>query len=110
MIAAVVAFLIRQPVTIAVKAYSGRRPRTELSAAAFWIAIYGLILLFALVGLIRAGFIYILLLAVPGAPVFAWHLWLVSRREERRQVNVEMLATGVLALAAPAVYCVGIGH
>lgn len=109
-IAAVVAFLIRQPVTMAVKAYSGRRPRTELSASAFWIAIYGLMILFALIGLIRAGFIYILLLAVPGAPVFAWHLWLVSRREERRQVNVEILATGVLALAAPAAYWVGISR
>ena len=109
-IAAVVAFLIRQPITMAVKAYAGRRPRTELSASAFWIAVYGFILLLALIGLIRAGFIYILLLAVPVAPVFAWHLWLVSRREERRQVNVEILATGVLALAAPAAYWVGISH
>jgi hypothetical protein len=53
---------------------------------------------------------YVLFLAVPGAPVFTWHLWLVSRREERRQVNVEILATGVLALAAPAAYWVGIGR
>lgn len=109
-IAAVAAFLIRQPITTAVKAYSGRRARTDLTASAVWIAVYGLIILLALIGLIRLGFIYILLLAVPGAPVFAWHLWLVSRREERRQVNVEILATGVLALAAPAAYWVGIGH
>ena len=64
----------------------------------------------ALIGLIRAGFGYLLLLAIPGAPVFAWHLWLVSRREERRQVNVEIIATGVLSLAAPAAYWVGIGR
>jgi hypothetical protein len=37
-------------------------------------------------------------------------LWLVSRREERRQVNVEIIATGVLSLAAPAAYWVGIGR
>jgi hypothetical protein len=109
-IAAVVAFLIRQPVTMAVKAYSGRRARTDLPASALWIAIYGILILIALIGLIRLGFISILLLAIPGAPVFAWHLWLVSRREERRQVNVEILATGVLSLAAPAAYWVGIGR
>jgi hypothetical protein len=42
--------------------------------------------------------------------VFAWHLWLVSRREERRQAGIEIAATGVLSLAAPAAYWVGIGH
>ena len=109
-IAAVAAFLIRQPVTMVVKAYSGRRARTDLPAATLWMAIYGVIILLALIGLISAGFIYILLLAVPGAPVFAWHLWLVSRREERRQVNVEIIATGVLALVAPAAYWVGLGR
>ncbi len=109
-IAAIAAFLIRQPITMAVKAYSGRRAKTDLPAAALWIAIYGLIILLALIGLISVGFIQVLLVAVPGAPVFAWHLWLVTRREERRQVNVEIIATGVLALAAPAAYWVGIGH
>ena len=42
-IAALAAFLIRQPVTTAVKIYSGRRNRRELPAAWFWIGIYGLI-------------------------------------------------------------------
>jgi O-antigen/teichoic acid export membrane protein len=109
-LAAVAAFLLRQPVTMAVKAYSGRRGRSDLPAARFWIVLYGMIILSALVGLIWMGFAYVLLLAVPGAPVFAWHLWLVSKREERRQVNVELIATGVLALAAPAAFWVGIGR
>ncbi len=107
--AAIAAFLVRQPITMAVKAYAGRRARADLPAARFWIFIYGVIILLALIGLIRSGFAYVLFLAVPGAPVFAWHLWLVSKREERRQVNVEIIATGVLALAAPAAYWVGIG-
>jgi hypothetical protein len=34
----------------------------------------------------------------------------VSKREERRQVNVEIIATGVLSLAAPAAYWVGVGR
>jgi hypothetical protein len=108
--AAIAAFLVRQPVTIAVKAYAGRRPKSDLPVAGFWIALYGMILLIALVSLIRAGFGYLLVLAVPGVPVFAWHLWLVSKREERRQLNVEIIATGILSLAAPAAYWVGIGR
>jgi hypothetical protein len=107
-VAAIAAFLMRQPITIAVKAYSGRRAKSDLPAARFWIALSGLIVLLALIGLMDAGLGYLLILAVPGLPVFAWHLWLVSRREERRQVNVEIIATGVFSLAAPAAYWVGI--
>jgi hypothetical protein len=109
-IAAIAAFLIRQPITIAVKAYTGRRAKSDLPAAQLWIAIYGLIALFAVIQLLRGGFGHLLYLAIPGVPVFAWHLWLVSKREERRQVMVEIIATGVLSLAAPAVYWVGLGR
>lgn len=109
-IAAIAAFLIRQPITVEVKAYAGRRAKSDLPAARFWMMLYGVIILVALFGLIRAGFGYLLTLAIPGAPVFAWHLWLVSKREERRQVNVEIIATGVLSLAGPAAYWVGLGH
>ncbi len=109
-IAAMAAFLLRQPVTMAIKVYSGRRPKSDLPAARFWMMAYGVVIMVALFGLIRDGFVYLLALAIPGAPVFAWHLWLVSKREERRQVNVELIATGVLSLAAPAACWVGVGH
>ncbi|SRR5581483_4891390 len=109
-IAAMAAFLLRQPVTIAVKVYSGRRPRTDLPSARFWIFIYGVIALLALGELFLLGDGYISYLAVPGIPVFAWHLWLVSKRAERRQAGVEIIATGVLSLSAPAAYWIGIGH
>ena len=95
---------------MAVKVFSGRRPKSDLPAVRFWIVVYGAIILLALTGLILAGAGYILFLAVPGVPVFAWHLWLVSKREERRQINVEIIATGVLALVAPAAYWTGIGQ
>lgn len=108
-IAAMAAFMSRQPVTVAVKAYSGRRPRTDLPAARFWIVVYGVIALAALAGLILLGFWDILLLSVPGLPVFAWHLYLVSRRAERKQAGVEIIATGVLSLAAPAAFWIGKG-
>ena len=109
-VAALAAFLIRQPLTILVKIYSGRRAKDDLPAARFWMVTYGVILLLAVLGLTLEGFAYLLYIAIPGAPVFAWHLWLVSRREERRQAGIEIVATGVLALAAPAAYWIGIGH
>lgn len=108
-IAALAAFMSRQPVTVAVKAYAGRRPRTDLPAARFWIVVYGVIALTALGGLVWMGNWIVLLLAVPGLPVFAWHLYLVSRRAERKQAGVEIIATGVLSLAAPAAYWIGKG-
>jgi len=45
-------------------------------------------------------------LAVPGILVFAWHLWLVARREERGQMGIEIVGAGVLALTSPAAYWV----
>lgn len=104
------AFLIRQPVTILTKAYSGRRGKRELPAAWFWVGVYGLLGLVALAGLLLQGFGYLLYLAIPGLPVFAWHLFLVSRRQERRQMGVELVGTGALALAAPAAYWVARGQ
>ena len=109
-IATMSAFLIRQPMTIIIKVISGRRPKTDLVPAQFWILIYGMIAILSLTTLILKGFGYILYLALPGAPVFAWHLWLVSRRAERKQAGIEIIATGVLSLAAPAAYWVGLGN
>lgn len=107
-VAAMSAFLIRQPVTIAIKAYSGRRSRRDLPAARFWIVIYGIIAASSLIVLILRGFSYLLILALPGITVFLWHLYLVSKRAERRQIGIEIVATGVLALAAPAAYWIGV--
>jgi hypothetical protein len=109
-IAAMAAFLTRQPITMAVKIYSGRRARRELPSTVFWTAIYGLIGVAALGGLVLLGYGYLLILAIPGVLVFAWHLVLVSRRAERRQLGIELVASGVLALAAPAAMWVGLGN
>jgi hypothetical protein len=61
------------------------------------------------VGLLLQGFTFIFVLALPGIPVFIWHLYLVSKRAERRRMGVEIVASGVLALAAPAGYWIGVG-
>jgi hypothetical protein len=77
--------------------------------ARFWLLIYGSISTLALTALILGGFGYVLYLAIPGVPVFAWHLWLVSQRTERKQAGIEIIATGVLSLAAPAAYWIALG-
>jgi hypothetical protein len=98
------AFFLRQPASIAVKALSGRRPRSDLAPGLFWSAAYALLMLLAVLVLIRSGHTALLWLAIPGVLVFAWHLWLISRREERGQRGIELVAAGVLALASPAAY------
>lgn len=104
------AFLLRQPTVIAIKAYAGRRSSQDIPIAQGWIIIYGLIAAFTLIMLIQAGFFYILALALPGLLVFFWHLALVSRRAERYQITVDILAAGSLALSAPAAYWIALGH
>jgi hypothetical protein len=106
-IAALAGFLVRQPLTVAVKAYSGRRPKSDLPAARFWMIVYGVIGLASAAELVMLGYTMLFWLALPALVVFAWHLWLVSKREERKQAGVEILATGVLALSAPAAYWIG---
>ena len=101
---AVAVFLFQQPVTVAVKVYTGRRSRAELPAALLWIALYGLIGLFTLAELFQLGFGWMLSLAAPGLVLFVWQMSLVGRRAERARVGIEILATGILALAAPAAY------
>jgi hypothetical protein len=103
------AFLLRQPASMMVKALSGRRARQDLAPAAVWLAAYGLVGLAAVAGLAALGFGFALVLAVPAVPVFAWHLLLISRRAERRQMLVEVVGSGALALAAPAGYWVASG-
>lgn len=101
------AFLARQRVTMIVKVPSRRRPRGDLGPASFWLAVYRLVGLLTVAGLLWMGYSYILLLAFPAVPVLIWHLWLVSRRAERHQMLVEIAGGAVLALAAPAAYWVG---
>ena len=109
-VAALAAFLLRQPVAIYVKIKSGRRRKRDLLASWFWMAVYALIGLVAVAKLVKGGFSYVVFLAIPGVLVFLWHLKLVSQRSERKQVGVEIVASGMLALSAPAAYCVGIGR
>lgn len=101
-IAAACGFLVRQPISLVVKVAAGRRGREVLPAATFWIVVYGAIAALFVTGLAMRGFAYILVLAIPGMLVFCWYLALLYRRAERRQWLMEILATGSIALVAPA--------
>lgn len=109
-VAATCGFLIRQPITLIVKVLAGRRPKDTLRAAWFWCGVYGSIALLHVTGLVVRGFGYILYLAVPGLLVFGWYLYLIFRRDERRQWFLEITATGVMALVAPAGMWIGLGY
>lgn len=108
-LAALMVFFIRQPTVMMTKAYSGRRSRNILPTARLWFILYSLGALIALVQLLRTGYGFILWLGIPGILVFGWHLWLVSRREERHRIGVDIIASGSLAVAAPAAYWVSAG-
>ena len=110
LLAALGAFLARQPASILIKALAGRRPRRDAKPALWFLLAYGLMSAVGLVGLLLRGQTFLLYLAVPGVIVFAWHLWLLARRRERRQMGVELVGVGVLALSAPAAVWVAQGR
>lgn len=93
--AALAGFMIQHPLTILFKAYTGRRSKRDLPAAFFWTMVYALIGSVAVMGLIFQGFAYLLILAVPALFVMIWYLYLVYLRAERRQLGIELVASGV---------------
>ena len=109
-VAAVCGFLVRQPMTIVIKALSGRRSRSDLPAALFWSTLYSLIGLVHVLGLVLRGMGYLLHLAIPGVAVFVWYLYLVWSRDERRQLMLEIVGSGVFALTAPAGLWAALGY
>lgn len=109
-ITALAGFMLRQPVTLLVKVISRRRPKTDLPAGLFWAGVYAAIAGVTFGLLAARGYSYLALLAIPAVITLGWHLWLVSRRNERRQPGVEIVASGTLALTAPAAYWIGAGE
>ncbi len=104
------AFFLRQPIVMMVKILSGRRPRYLLPTTLLWIGVYGLIGIGVAIWFALNGMGYLFLLALPAFIVLAWHLLLVARRVERGQMGIEIVASGTLALAAPAALWVARGY
>jgi hypothetical protein len=103
------AFLALQPLTVLVKALSGRRTRDDITPALFWLGLYGLLVAFGVLGLTATGNAFLLLLGVLALPAVAWQLWLVTRKAERHAMWAEVAGTAALSLAAPAALWVDAG-
>lgn len=101
-VAALAAFFLRQPLTLLVKVRVGRRPRGELVPALVGILLYAGIGGLALGWLVLRGYGFLLYLALPVALVLGWYLSLVTTRQERHQMALDLVAAGLLALSAPA--------
>ena len=102
------AFMARHPLMIAVRAFSGRRKREDLRPALAWTFLYGVLAFAGAALLITLGEARLLLLAIPALPLLIWQMALVARKEER-QLRIELVGTGVLALAAPAAHIAASG-
>ncbi len=109
-VGALAAFLARQPLTVLVKVWVGRRARRELRPALVATFTYTVLALAALVGLVVRGYGFVLYLGVPGLAVLAWYLFLVARRSERHQLGLDLVAAGMMSLAAPAAVWVARGQ
>ncbi len=100
--------IARHPLTLFVKALSGRRTKTDARPALLALGAVSLLAALLLLVLILRGYAFLLWLGIPAGIVMAWQLWLVTRRQER-QLGIELVGAGTLALAAPAAYWVSIG-
>jgi hypothetical protein len=102
------AFMAHHPLIILVRSLSGLRSRDDVRPSTIWTAQYLTVsAVFALL-LALAGQALILLLVLPALVLLVWHLKLVARREER-QMPVELVGSGILALAAPAAHIAATG-
>lgn len=100
-------FIARHPLTLFVKALSGRRAKNDARPALLALSAVGLIAAALLLVLILRGYAFLLWLGIPAGIVLVWQLWLVTQREER-QLGIELVGAGTLALSAPAAYWVSI--
>jgi hypothetical protein len=105
---ALASYVARQPLTLLVKALSGRRAPSDAPPALLSLAATGIVAALLLAILVWRGYAFLLWLGIPAAAVLAWQLWLVTQREER-QLGIELVGAGTLALAAPAAYWVSVG-
>lgn len=103
------AFLMLQPMTMLVKALSGRRSREEAGVCAFWLLIYAVLAVVGALGMVATGNGVLITLGGIAAPVLFWQMWLVAHRAERRNLWAEVAGSTVLALAAPVAYWTDVG-
>lgn len=102
LIGAFAGYMLRQPATLAVKGLRRSNGAADRPIIVAWCAIYGTVSLAAGAWLLGRGHLWVLGLAAPGALLFARHLWLVSKNDERHRIGMDLAAAGMLALTGPA--------
>ena len=105
---ALASYIARQPLTVLVKALSGRRAKSDVKPALIGLGATGFLAALFLGILLLRGYAFLLWLGIPAGIVLVWQLWLVTQREER-QLGIELVGAGMLALTAPAAYWVSVG-
>lgn len=108
-LAALAAFLSRQPASILIKTFSHRRPERDRIPAFIWLCAYSSTAFLAVTQLIRLDHSRVLWLALPAIPILVWHFSLIAKRRERKQIGIEIIGTGALALSAPAAFWISGG-
>lgn len=106
---AVAVYVTRQPLTILLKALTGRRTRSDARPALRALGAMGAVDLALLAPLLWRGHWYLLWLGIPAGLVLTWQMFLTSRRAERN-MGIELVGSGTLALTAPAAYWVSVGQ
>ncbi|GIL15716.1 MAG: hypothetical protein BroJett039_08890 [Chloroflexota bacterium] len=105
---ALASYIARHPLTLLVKIAAGRRAKSDTRPTLLALGGAGVLAALPLGVLIWRGYAFLLWLGIPAALVLAWQLWLVTQREER-QLGIELVGAGMLALAASAAYWVSVG-
>ncbi|NGX43656.1 MAG: hypothetical protein K940chlam7_01955 [Chlamydiae bacterium] len=103
-IAALLSFLLRQPLTLLVMTLSKGRNSRNLFPAAAWLSIYSFLLVICVGFLLIRGNTWILWLATLVLPIILWHQRLVVRGEKRHQPVLDQAVAAISSLMAPAAY------
>lgn len=107
--AALALFLARQPLSLAIQAWRGKRTRADLPALLAWLAIYGGVVAAAGGALLLRDRLWgLLLLGAMGAGLLALQLWATAARRARTLWS-EVIGTAGLALAAPGTHYAATG-
>jgi len=107
--AALALFLARQPLTLAIQSWHGKRTRADLPALLAWLAVYAaLVAAAAGVLLARERLWGLLPLGAVGVGLLALQLWAAAARRARTLWS-EVIGTGGLALAAPGAHYAATG-
>lgn len=105
-VGAFAAYMLRQPATLAAKNTRRSKSDPDHPLIVVWCGIYAAAAMAASLWLLLRGHLWVAALGMPGLFLFARHLWLVAKNDERHRIGMDLAAAGMLALTAPALILV----